>query len=302
MNSRPLVWNPVQTQTLLGHRGAISVLAVAGELLFSGSADRSVSIWHWQSGQLRHHLQGHRGPICGLGLARCQGQELLVTGCRFGEIRFWDPHTGAEVGQLKTGLASLQGLAVSSDGARLVLAGGSDGLIQVWDLQSREPYLYLRGHADRIHSLALSWGGAFLASISDDETVWVWDLVAGEGIRRIPSIGPLNAVALTPEGRQLAGGGVDYALKRWDPFTGKLLGVHPEHGNWIRAVAIDPQGRWLASGGDDYCIWLHRLPSCSALRVYRDPAACISALTFTADGKTLISGNRAGGIRLWPLG
>ncbi len=299
MTSYPLAWHPIQTQTLLGHSGAVSVLTVAGELLISGSTDRTVRIWHWGSGQLRHCLRGHRGPIRGLGLTCWQGRDLLVSGCRFGEVRLWDPHTGEEIGQLETGLESVQALVVSSDGSRLVVAGGADAVIQVWDLQSRQPYLQLHGHAERIHSLTLSQGGVFLASISDDETVWVWDLVAGEGIQRIPSIGPLNAVALTPDGRQLAGGGVDYALKRWDPFTGKLLGVHPEHNNWIRAVAIDPTGRWLATGGDDYSIWLHQLPLCPALRVYRDPAACISALTFSPDGHTLISGNRAGGIRLW---
>ncbi|MFS8861026.1 hypothetical protein [Synechococcus sp. B60.1] len=41
-------------------------------------------------------------------------------------------------------------------------------------------------------------------------------------------------------------------------------------------MASAPGDRWLASGGDDYCIWLRRFPSRSALRVYRDPAACIS--------------------------
>ncbi|MEN9225544.1 MAG: WD40 repeat domain-containing protein [Thermostichus sp. DRC_bins_24] len=299
MTAYPLAWNPIQTQTLVGHTGSISALVVAGELLISGSTDRTVRIWHWGSGELRHCLRGHGGAIRGLGLTRWQGRELLVSGCRFGEVRFWDPLTGESLGQLTTGLESLQALVVSSDGSRLVLAGGSDPVIQVWDLHSRQPYLNLRGHAERIHALNLSQGGVFLASLSDDETVWVWDLVAGESIRRIPSIGPLNAAALTPDGRQLAGGGVDCALKRWDPFTGELLGVHPEHDNWIKAVAIDPSGRWLASGGDDYSIWLHHLPLCAPLRVYRDPAACISALTFSADGQTLISGNRSGGIRLW---
>ncbi|MEN9241309.1 MAG: WD40 repeat domain-containing protein [Thermostichus sp. DG02_3_bins_51] len=301
MISYPLAWNLVQTRTLLGHSGAISVLTVAGELLFSGGVDRTIRIWHWGSGELRHCLQGHSGPIRGLGVIRQQERELLVSGCCYGEIRFWDPTTGEGLGQLTTDLGSLQALAVSPDTSRLVLAGGAEPVLQVWDLQSCQLYLKLYGHVDRIHALSLSQGGVFLASVSDDETVWVWDLVAGESICRIPSIGPLNAVAFTSNGQQLAGGGVDYTLKRWDPFTGKLLAVHPEHNNWIRAVATDPTGRWLATGGDDYSIWLHQLPRCIAVRVYRDPAACISALTFSNDGRTLISGNRAGDIRLWSV-
>jgi len=95
-------------------------------------------------------------------------------------------------------------------------------------------------------------------SASDDFTLWVWDLEAGE-----PLGGPLeahenfvNAVALGElHGRPIAvSGGNDKTLWVWDLEAGGLLGGPlVGHEGWVNAVAVgELGGRPVAvSGGND---------------------------------------------------
>jgi tetratricopeptide (TPR) repeat protein len=64
-------------------------------------------------------------------------------------------------------------IAFHPDGRRIF--GGYGNLVQVWDTQSSEPLLLLRGHTERIVSIALSADGSRLASAAEDGTVHIRD-------------------------------------------------------------------------------------------------------------------------------
>src|SRR5439155_6152493 len=66
----------------------------------------------------------------------------------------------------------------------------------------------------------------------------------------------LNGVAFSPDGRTLATGSDDGAVRVWDVLSGKELGrfgkeVEQGKGGWVLAVAFSPDGRTLVSGGLD---------------------------------------------------
>src|SRR5262245_33016273 len=65
-----------------------------------------------------------------------------------------------------------------------------------------------------------------------------------------------NSVAFSPDGRWLASGSADNAVKLWDASSGKLVRSLEGHRDSVRSVAFSPDGRWLASGSNDDAVRL----------------------------------------------
>ncbi len=65
-------------------------------------------------------------------------------------------------------------MAYSPEGKRLASAS-ADGTVRVWDSESGQETLTLKGHAGQVYSVAFSPDGQRLASAGQDKTVKVWD-------------------------------------------------------------------------------------------------------------------------------
>jgi WD40 repeat protein len=71
-------------------------------------------------------------------------------------------------------------VSFSPDGKRIVSGSGAfddrgSGEIKVWDAQTGQETLTLKGHADDVNSVSFSPDGNRIVSGSDDKTVKVWD-------------------------------------------------------------------------------------------------------------------------------
>ncbi len=59
--------------------------------------------------------------------------------------------------------------------------------------------------------------------------------------------GGVLSIAISPDGKTLAGAGYDKTIKIWNLGTGKLLGKLPGHSGKVDSVAFSPDGKTLAS-------------------------------------------------------
>jgi WD40 repeat protein len=118
------------------------------------------------------------------------------------------------------------------------------------------PELTLRIHPeDMVMSLAVSPDNSTLAAATqygDWGGVEVWDLTSG-GLRwaTAGNNGGVEAVAYSPDGRQLASGGEDGVLRLWNVRTGKLERRLGRQGLVIRSIAFSPDSRSIATAGGD---------------------------------------------------
>ena len=70
-------------------------------------------------------------------------------------------------------------MAFSPDGKRIV-TGSGDETVKVWDAETGQEVLTLKGHAGAVISVAFSPDGKRIVSGSEDRTVKVWDAETGQ--------------------------------------------------------------------------------------------------------------------------
>jgi WD40 repeat protein len=162
----------------------------------------------------------------------------------------------------------------------------------------------LRGHTDRVWSIALSPDSHTMASGSLDGTIRVWDLLQ-PGTKPIVLRGHENwvtSVAFSADGQMLASSGDDKTVRLWDL---RQPGAKPRifnHNDRIWTVAFSPDGHTIASRGEDTTIslWDLRQPNAKPT-ILSDHKDLVKSLVFSSDGRMLASGSADKTVRLWNL-
>jgi WD40 repeat protein/DNA-binding SARP family transcriptional activator len=218
------VWDAVDGQellTLIGHvpappvggiYGGITCVAFSpdGKLLATGGADGQAILWDSETGESVLAVQVHPD---GFGVTRVafspDGTRLVAASDTPDPLVIvWDLASGQELYTL-TGLPNRAwALALSPDGARLVIAVGAD-FVKVYDAASGEESLTLLGHSGRVAAVAFSPDGTLLATGGVDPPQ-LWDPATGQELLTLPGhTGMVNGLAFSPDGTRLAAASYD---------------------------------------------------------------------------------------------
>lgn len=160
----------------------------------------------------------------------------------------------------------------------------------------------LRGHTNRINSIAITSDSRYAVAASSDCKVTVWDIPAGVLVRTMEGHAEgLNDVAVSPDGQyafsasgNLTSLSTDNSLVVWDLNTGTARARLDSAEMRIVAVDVSLDGRYAASVADyePVKIWdladlrLHRELVDSTKR--RDELGMVERLIVTSDGRVLV--------------
>jgi len=189
----------------------------------------------------------------------------------------------------------------------LILASASDDqTIRLWDLETGQEGLVLRGHTKSVGAIAFHPSRNILASGSADRTINLWDPQTGDIIKTLRyHKQAVKAVSFSPNGEILASGGADKTVQLWNFPTEEILASLPGHRLAITALAFSPSSleaynhQILVSASQDATIKVWNLRTLSLLCTLKAHTGSVRAIAFSPDGRWLATAGEDRTIKLW---
>ena len=307
-------YNIVLDNTLPGHASGVTSLALSpdGQILASGSLDRTIKIRNLRSKEVVHTLTGHTSGVVSITISP-DGQ-TLVSGSNDKTIKVWNLRTGQLLRTLSGHSDYVSCLAISSDNQTLV-SGSNDKTIKVWNLRTGQLLRNLepQGYSNGVGDVAVSPDGQTLVS-SDSSDIKLWNLRTGQLLRTLEGHKfPVRDLVISSKGETFASGSLDGSAKMWNLRTGELLNNFP-HGSGeltqsattepvegVYAVAISPDSQTLVtgSGGAENSLKIWKVRTAEVVRTLKGHSKAVLSLVMSPDGQTIYSGSMDGTIKVW---
>jgi hypothetical protein len=186
-----------------------------------------------------------------------------------------------------------------SPGGQHIVTGSLDGTAKVWDTETGEELLTLKGHHRGLYCIIFSADGRLVATGSIDQTAKIWDAASGEELLTLKEhAGPIHAVAFSPDSRRIITGSTDMA-KVWETASGNELLALKGHGNIVRCVAFSPDGRRIITGSTDMTAKVWEAASGKELLTLKGHSNGVTSVVFSTDGQRIITAGWDETVKIW---
>jgi WD40 repeat protein len=273
-------------RTLTGHSNVIQSVAISpdGKTVASGSSDKTIKIWHLDTGRLLHTLTGHSKCVHSLAITP-DGQ--MLASCGDQTVKIWNLNTGQLLRTLKH-LKSVSSVAISPDGQTLV--SGGNKTIKIWNLHTEEWPRTISEDLGYVCSTVISPDGQTLASGSTDQTIKIWNLNTGQLLHTLSGHRDnVSCLAINPDGQTLVSGSFDKTIQLWDLNTGERIRILFHQSRRVNSVVISPDGQTLAISGYGVINILDLLTGEQVFTLC-DLSGWVNSIAISLDGQTLAAG------------
>jgi len=245
--------------------------------------------------------------------------------------RLWDLSTGKELQSFKGHQEGVNAVAFSPDG-RLVATGGGDfqpkdASVRLWDAETGKELLRFQGHTGRITSVTFSPDGRRVLSGGWD-AARLWDVSTGKEIRQfqpaptrnapapagglsdsLPLTLMVEAVAFSPNGKQILLGGTDWTVRLFDAATGEEIrrfeasfdpkDVFSGQMMSIQTAAFSPDGKRIIAGTGDHRLIVWDAATGMEMRVLPAHRGAVNSVAFSPDGRKIVTAGEDGATCVW---
>lgn len=228
-------------------------------------------------------------------------------------IRLWDVANGQSVGTLDGHTGIVWELVFSPDGQMLVSVS-SDKTAKIWDWRNGVLLQSLDFPAEVVR-VNFSPDGQILAVGGVDEpqnqvqnsAIWTFVVGSWKPMLKFPEYWNITAMAYSPDGRWLVGGGTSRNVQVWRTGDGTSV-FTLNHSHQALDAAISPDGSTVATATcqdteNDECteggVWLWDLPTGKLIQKLRGFPNVVENVAFSVDSSTLIAASRDGTLRFY---
>lgn len=176
---------------------------------------------------------------------------------------------------------------------KLLVAGGEEKDLKVFDTGSGGMLRMLKGHTRAVHTCHFSDDKVHLMSGGDDATVRFWDVSSGEATLTLDGhTDHVRCLATNPASPDVwASGSYDHTVKLWDVRSQGESVMEVDHGHPVQAALILPGGGILVTaGGNKMSVW-DLLGGGRLLQTMCNHSKPITCLAIDGEGGRLLSGS-----------
>ncbi|KAI9852990.1 MAG: hypothetical protein M1838_002769 [Thelocarpon superellum] len=243
----------------------------------------------WRTGgrAICRHVTPDQGVVTSLHLT----SKYIVVALDNAKIHVFDPDGEHQ----KTLSGHVMGVWAMVPWGDILVSGGCDRDVRVWDMSTGESVHTLRGHTSTVRCLKMSNDGLAISG-SRDTTLRVWDIETG--LCKNVLVGHQASVrCLEIKDDLVVSGSYDTTARVWSISEGRCLRVLNGHYSQIYAIAFD--GNRIATGSLDTSvrIWDPHTGQCQA--ILQGHTSLVGQLQMR--GQTLVTGGSDGSVRVWSL-
>lgn len=203
----------------------------------------------------------------------------------------------------------VNGLRLSADGKRVLLATGTSGLsgraveVVIGESEIRREFA---GHDDILYAADWTPDGEIVATAGYDRRIILHNAKTGEKIRELTGHnGAIFDLRFSPDGSLLASASADATIKIWHVATGERFDTLSQPQSEQYSVIFSPDGQFVYGAGADSRIRKWQLLSLTAPRInpleisrFANEGA-IAKMGLSADGQFLVTASDGGAIKIW---
>lgn len=274
----------------------IAYPSMLSDLFLTCCSDGTVTLWDANdySARVRCPARDRSFPMSVAG-----SEDIIVAGCNDGRLMSFDFAQGRPLWQIENAhRGSVTSVKIASN-SRFVVSGGDEGELRVWELKTREMAAHLKEHQARITEVRIFPNDMYAISASRDRCLKTWDL---RGERRLTQHrekhGGINCLAVASNQTSVITGGQERTLTYWDLRMADPVRVVPLDEE-VFSVSIDPSDRYFATAGSGLKVKLWDLNAGMECSVGSGHSRPVQKLSFSPDGKQLVSVGLDHSIMVW---
>ncbi|KAI8364772.1 WD40-repeat-containing domain protein [Radiomyces spectabilis] len=193
---------------------------------------------------------------------------------------------------------------------KLILTGGNDKHVQVYDKEEDKVVANLTGHTKKITSVKFRGQDTendIILSASADKHVRVWAAGGAKGYHMAHNItshkGEVTGLAVHPSKDYFVSASLETKWALHDFETGKSIveAYDPDSQSGYTTVEFHPDGNILGTGTGDSVIRIWDVKSQRVAASFGDHTGKINALTFSENGYILATASEDNLIKIWDL-